>query len=203
MSTQILRDEDMNFPPTQDAYSDESHPVLKDLTLEAILTALKETTDSDEFMPYLAWMHSMVAATAWSMETPQVKQTLQNLLLGASSGPGASNAGSKNKRKKGGNKNRNNAGASEQSVEGLTKDAMLTAIQGLRQHISALTQETKDWAASTCDQHILNALPTPMNKKHFTKLSLETAIEKLEVIQKQFSLMIDIKKRVRTKDIIY
>ena len=70
MSTQILRDEDMNFPPTQDAYSDESHPVLKDLTLEAILTALKETTDSDEFMPYLAWMHSMVAATAWSMETP-------------------------------------------------------------------------------------------------------------------------------------
>ena len=50
--------------------------MLKDLTMEAILTALKETTDSDEFVPYLAWMHSMVAATALSMETPQNRQIL-------------------------------------------------------------------------------------------------------------------------------
>ena len=125
------------------------------------------------------------------------------MLLGVSSGSGASNAASKNKRKKGGNKNRNNAQASEQSIEGLTKDAMLTAIQGLRQHIAALTQESKDWAASTCDQHLINALPTPMNKKHFTKLSLEAAIDKLEAIQKQFSLIVDLKNRVKTKNIIY
>lgn len=39
--TTVIRDEDINFPQTTDAFSPSAHPVLKDLTLEGILAALK------------------------------------------------------------------------------------------------------------------------------------------------------------------
>ena len=70
----VLRDEDVSLPPSLDQYSNSSHPVLKNLTLEEILNALKEciaNADASEqggFKPYLELIRSIVIITAWSME---------------------------------------------------------------------------------------------------------------------------------------
>ena len=68
--TTVLREEDINFPPTTDNFRDSGHPVLKDLTLEGILGALKSnsTIQSGQFASYLNWMHSMLLTAAWTME---------------------------------------------------------------------------------------------------------------------------------------
>lgn len=67
--TTVLRDEDISFPPTTDQFSEEKHPVLKDLTLDSIIESLKEHAGKvAEFEPYLAWMSSLVEATACALE---------------------------------------------------------------------------------------------------------------------------------------
>ena len=79
MMTTVLRDEDISFPPTTNQFSSDSHPILKDLTLEGILAALKEQsqTAAADFQPYMSWMHSMVLTTAWTMESASVRQGLE------------------------------------------------------------------------------------------------------------------------------
>jgi len=68
--TTVLREEDINFPPTTDNFRDSGHPVLKDLTLQGILEALKSasTIASGQYDSYLSWMHSMLLTAAWTME---------------------------------------------------------------------------------------------------------------------------------------
>ena len=86
----MLRDEDINFPPnTKNSFSSANHPVLKDLTLQGILDALKtQSTAQAEFEPYLAWMTSMLLSMGWTME-PESLDFMK------------AKAGSKNKKKKG------------------------------------------------------------------------------------------------------
>ena len=69
VQTSVLRDEDINFPPTTDNFRDSGHPVLKDLTLEGIIESLKiQAAAAPEFEPYLTWMHSLLLTTGWTME---------------------------------------------------------------------------------------------------------------------------------------
>ena len=80
--TIVLRDEDINFPPTTDQFSPKEHPILKEVTLDNILQALKESSTA-EFAPYLSWIHSLVQATACALERGyldgmKVKQSAAN-----------------------------------------------------------------------------------------------------------------------------
>jgi len=65
----VLRDEDISFPPTTDQFSNEGHPILKDLTLKGILEALEtQANDQEDFEPYLTWMHSLLQMTVCTLE---------------------------------------------------------------------------------------------------------------------------------------
>ena len=74
LMTTVLRDEDINFPPTNDQFSHASHPILADLTLDGIVKALIPAAAgaSEEFEPYLSWMRSLVLSTAWTLEPKSV-----------------------------------------------------------------------------------------------------------------------------------
>ena len=67
--TQVLRDEDISFPPTTDSYKPEGHPVLKDLSLTQIRESIQQAAEADaEFEPYLSWILATLQATAYNLE---------------------------------------------------------------------------------------------------------------------------------------
>lgn len=93
LTTQVLRDEDISFPPTTDFFSNKAHPILRDLTLQGILEGLNGQANS-EFAPYLSWMASLVMTTAWTMEPKEIE------FMKSAAATGASTGGGKNKKKK-------------------------------------------------------------------------------------------------------
>ena len=70
-STQVLRDEDITFPPTTEYFSNKTHPILKNLTFQGVQAAL-EAQAGTEFAPYLTWMSALVLTTGWTMEPKEV-----------------------------------------------------------------------------------------------------------------------------------
>jgi len=181
MTTTVLRDEDINFLTTTDMFDPKSHPTLKDLTLQGILTALSEHSNS-EFAPYLTWMQSIVMTTAWTLEPKSIDYMRV--------APG----GGKNKKKK--------KAAAPVAVEEATHNMMVKAIVNIKQSIADKI-EAREWAASTCDEKIIYAIPATVNKKHFKKLTHEQAVEKLEQIQNHLKMLLDLKTNVRAKTIIH
>ena len=101
--TLVLCEEDVNFPPTTDNFHPESHPVLKDLTTEQILTQLEQAKTA-ESAPYLDLVASLVQITAWAMDPMSLEY-----LKAAAAKP--SGGGKKNRKKK------QDAGAAKAPVE--------------------------------------------------------------------------------------
>ena len=100
--TMVLREEDVNFPPTTDNFSFKEHPVLKDLTTEQILVQL-EQAKTPQLAPYLDLVASLVQTTAWAMDPKSLD------FLKAASKPAG--GGKKNRKKK------QDAGAAKAPIE--------------------------------------------------------------------------------------
>ena len=82
---------------------------------------------------------------------------------------------------------------------------MQSALERVRQVIITESKgsESRAWAESTFDEKLLNALPSLVNKKHFTKLSHEATVAKLDQIYKHLHLLLETKNKVRSKQIVY
>ena len=57
---------------------------------------------------------------------------------------------------------------------------MKAAIEAMRSTAFSKSENSREWAASTSDEKMIYALPSSTNKKHYTKLTHETTLDKLE-----------------------
>ena len=69
----VLREEDINFPPTIEQFRQQHHPLLKDLSVESILTELSSAAQANESLaPYLNVVHSLALISAWALEPSKI-----------------------------------------------------------------------------------------------------------------------------------
>ena len=59
----------------------------------------------------------------------------------------------------------------------------------------AESSDLREWAASTFDPQMFQALPAVLNKKHYVKLTLEETVEVLLKMHAQLEALLDMKRR--------
>lgn len=160
LQTLILRDEDIQFPPNEDAFDPSKQPVVKDLTAEIVIKDLAEGAKINEKVaPQLDLMRNLVIFFTWACEPDQIQFLKPQT-------PKSKNK-KKNKSKKEEQIVELEVAAMNQFTDAVGKLQERFGEIGLNTEESESESEVQKWAKSTFDYSLSNAMPQQANKKHF------------------------------------